>query len=651
MSIVDSNLNLYNDYEGRLRNQRQRALRFDRFFRGRQFSRKEMTLLKQYGLIPLVINIVRPLLSNRRAIITSSKPTWKVVSLQGASATIADATQQFLVGKWNADYLDIQTNLAIKDMLITGFGFMLVDCASFLDNSTFDISIKHIGWRYVFPDPNAKEFDLSDAENIVVKKKIGINRAKVIYQLTDDQAAQAVSDMVGADPNAAEIDVIDRYSKYPIVTSIVVPVEGQHLRNLPTVFYTSNLRSKIEQERQALDVDMRKLEVAGKIEVRRLKDLHIYRAISVGQLPVYEGIMDIRDYPIVCFQDEIGDTFADCQGETEFIEGVQRATNKFYSLIMHNAMLQGNFRVMGPTNAVKDKTLFQKTSALPGAYLPYDPDPNLPNGGKPDVLQPGSIASGFYTLANDLIEKSKFILNTYDPMLGNPQGSPETFSTTASLQDFGSQPIKEIARRVDIQISKLGEVAIQFIQNYAPPREMLEFVDIDGTLTSPQTMDASGDKTKVILNDPQVKEGVIAEIKNNTKLGKYSVKVLTQPNLGSDRMIKASFIMNMLMNKAIPASPSIIGMLLEYMEFPNAKKIIANIQAETSAVAQAEQMQKQLEEMSKSMQLMQNENVKLKEEMELSGFRAELDKRLNDIQSAAKEKETQVEQMLSQGQK
>jgi len=655
MSIADENRALKNDYIEQLTPLRNRASRYESFFRGGQYSRREKKLLKQYGLIPVVINVVRPLLSQRRAILTSSKPTWKVVPLQGGNKEVADAAQQFLVGKWNADYIDTQLNLALKDCLITGFGFLFVDLASFLDNSTFDINIRKLSWKYVLPDPNAQEFDLSDAENILIRKFVSLNRAQVLYGLTKEQANSAISSEVTANSSnntsTNQVEILDRFSKYPVTQHHVIPNKGEHLRDLPTVFYTDDLKSKVSEENRALAKDMEILAVSGQIEVSRMKQLHIYRSISCGELDVYEGIMNIRDYPIIPFIDEHGNTFLDAQGDTEFIEGIQKSINKFYLLTMHNAMLTGNFRVMGPEKAVKNKTQFQRTSTLPGAYLGYDPDPTLPDGGKPTVIQPGQLSSAFYNLSLDLMEKAKFETNTYGPMLGDTKTTPETFSTTASLQDFGTQSIKELARRVDIMVAKCGEVVLQYIQNYTDRGELLEFVDMEnGKLTSPM-MDAptlGGQETTspdqgglpapdavkeqeakqqvaIKLNEIIVKDGIVSEIKNNTRLGKYAVKVLTQPNLGSDRLIKASFLQNMIMNKAIPVTPALLAMLMDLMEVPNSAKLIEQMNKETDASSKAKMLEENLTELARRLKIAENENMKLTKRLEVKDLQTEIE--------------------------
>jgi len=106
---------------------------------------------------------------------------------QEANKLVADAAQQFLIGKWNSDYVDIHLNRAMRDGLVTGVGYIFVDLANFLDNSTFDINISHLNWKYVLPDPNAERFDLADAENILVRKIVGIKRAQVLYGLTEEE--------------------------------------------------------------------------------------------------------------------------------------------------------------------------------------------------------------------------------------------------------------------------------------------------------------------------------------------------------------------------------------------------------------------------------------------------------------------------------
>jgi hypothetical protein len=646
VNYAEYNQQLKDDYWSELLPFRARSQRYESFYRGGQYSRKEKKQLKSYGLIPIVINISKPFVAQRRAILTSSKPALKVVPLQEANKLVADAAQQFLIGKWNSDYVDIHLNRAMRDGLVTGVGYIFVDLANFLDNSTFDINISHLNWKYVLPDPNAERFDLADAENILVRKIVGIKRAQVLYGLTEEEILSGqFTDLRGNNitESTQQAEVLDRFSKYPVDRWSVTPLEGEHLRDLPTVFYTNDLKNKVAEENRQLREDMKKLKVEGRIQLKNLRELKIYRGISVGKYGVYEGVMNIRDYPIVPFINEMGTRFADSQGDIESIEGIQKAENKFYLLTMHNAMLTGNMRFMGPKNAVKDKTKFQRSASVPGAYLDYEPDGTLPNGGAPTIIQPGQLSSAFYTLSQDLIEKAKFITSVYSPTLGDPSGTPETFSTAASLQNLGTQTIKELARRWEVQIAKIGEVALQFIQNYTDEGELLEFVDMEsGQVKSPmaeQDTEAGEQVNKpIVLNQLVTKEGVIHEIKNNTRLGKYAVKVLSQPNFGSDRLAKAAFLKDMLMNKAIPPTAAVIALLADLMEIPGGQKLIDEIQKDTGAQSQLAQLAKQMKDMQGKLKRLDSDNTKLMKELEIADFRNDLDKTHRDIKDKAKER-------------
>ena len=646
MTYPEYNLQLKDDYWSELLPLRTRAQRYESFYRGGQYSRKEKKELKSYGMIPIVINIAKPFVSQRRAILTSSKPSLKVVPLQEGNKLVADAAQQFLIGKWNSDYVDIEVNRAMRDGLVTGFGFILVDIANFLDNSTFDINISHLNWRYVLPDPNAERFDLSDAENILVRKIVGVKRAQVLYGLTEDQILEGqYQDLRGNNitESTKQAEVLDRFSKYPVDRWSVTPLEGEHLRDLPTVFYTNDLVTKVNKENKTLLEDMERLKVEGKIQLKGLRELKIYRGISIGKCEVYEGVMNIKDYPIIPFINEYNTRFAECQGDIEGIEGIQKAENKFYLLTMHNAMLTGNVRYMAAKGTIEDKTKFQRAASIPGGVIEYKPDTTLPNNGAPTVIQPGQLPGAFYALANDLIEKAKFITSVYSPNLGDPSGTPETFSTAASLQNLGSQTIKELARRWEVQISRIGEVALQFIQQYTDENELLEYVDItDGQLKSPMSEETndSGENVMrpIILNEVSTKEGAVHEIKNNTKIGKYAVKVLSQPNFGSDRLAKAAFLKDMLMNKAIPPSPAVLSMLSDLMEIPGSQKMIDEVKESTSLSINMKQIQKQMKDLSGMVKKLQQQNLELAKKVEIEKFKGELDKTHRDIKGKAEER-------------
>jgi len=60
----------------------------------------------------------------------------------------------------------------------------------------------------------------------------------------------------------------------------------------------------------------------------------------------------------------MGTRFADSQGDIESIEGIQKAETSSTCSPMANAMLTGNMRFMGPKNAVKDKTKFQRSASV-----------------------------------------------------------------------------------------------------------------------------------------------------------------------------------------------------------------------------------------------------------------------------------------------
>jgi hypothetical protein len=649
---AENNISIYQDYEGILSPLRTRQKKYDQFYANRQYSNKERAKLRSIGLKPLVINICRPLLAQQLSILVSSRPTWKVVPLRGADKNLAGLIERYLVGKWNSDYIDIQYELAAKDQLIVGCGFLMVDLANILDDAVFDFKIKHVSYKYVYPDPNAVEYDLSDAENIIIAKKVGIKYAQVAFQLSEADV-KTVSDI---DSDSQQVTIIDRFSKYPVERIEWQPKKDRdgsmpHLKYEsmpPSVFYSSKLENKVEAERKKWIKELESLRSNDVVELKNLKDLNIYRCLSVGQHTAYEGIMNIRAYPVISFIDEIGASFKELNGETVFIEGMQEIINKFYMLTIHNAMLTGNTRYLAEETTISDKTQFQRTSSIPGAVVTYKGRADLPDGGRPQQMQSTPLASAFYNLANDLMQKAEYETSVFAPSQGNPKGSPETFSTVASLQNFAGQRISRLARRNDIMLSKVGEVCIQFIQNYTDENELLTYVD-DKQLTDEGTINPSfGQEVELgKINDTVINEGVIKEIKNDARIGQFALKVLTQPNLGTDRLNKAAFMSNMIMNKALPATPMVLKTLFDLMEVPHYQAIIADIMANSSAEAQVGQLTKMIKELQLQNKNIQQEAIKLMKQNEVEQFKGKLNEMKTKVESQLFEAKSSLVEEIS----
>src|SRR5207249_3544319 len=133
--------------------------------------------------------------------------------------------------------------------------YMFIDLATFLDNATFDLLIERLNWKWVYPDPNCSKFDFSDAENMVVRKKVGLNYAQVKFRMSEFDLRDAMGDVLGVNLMSTQVNVIDRFSKYP-TEQVQYKIKDEHRSYLqvdkmpPTVFYTSKLRKKTEEEKR-----------------------------------------------------------------------------------------------------------------------------------------------------------------------------------------------------------------------------------------------------------------------------------------------------------------------------------------------------------------------------------------------------------------
>ena len=619
---LERNWKIFNDYFTAWQKWLVKAKRYEGFYFNKQYTSQEIKALKSRGQAPIVINRVRPLIKQVIALLTANKPVFRITPQTAGDKEVAGLLDRLLYAIAQDQKFYIQFENAIRDMLLVGIGYIACDVSSLWEDALFRIKLSHLKYDIVFPDPNASDYN--DSEHIVVSYLLTPARAQRQFNLDEEQMQEVLlaPAPMNADPyqrrrtesslTENKVRVIDVYTKIAGRTYFLKPSDGELVSGIPRIVYDK------------LDDDLELLRRERKIEVIELNTPFIWRTITIGGLPYFNGIMRISEYPIVAFVNEKDEQDMPV-GEIEFLEGIQRALNKFYSLTLTNAILGNSLRYLAPKGMIKNKEEFQRLSAISGAVIEYEPSPTNPQL-KPEPVKPMDLPTGFYTLANDLSTKLEYEIGIYGLLLGQTIGTPDTVGANAIIQDYGIQRFKMMARRIDVSLTTLGNAVIQMVQAYAPENEILRFI-------------VDNEQVEFPINQYIMDEmGRIAKIKNDLRLGKYDVVVSIQPSMNAYRIAVAEKLVQLMQTGLIPANdPEVLVFVLSMLDIPEVDKIAGAIMRRNEMVLQ--QLAQENALYKKIIAELYDEVLKLAKKLKIKDFEVDLARKLYRVSASLLAKE------------
>ena len=418
-----------------------------------QYKREQLEKLKKKYAINVSIDILLPLVEQMISILVNTNPSARIVPVGNEDKDIAYLLNDIFAKIWKDSKADIEIESAITDSVITGSGFVIVEPVTAYDTNKLRIKISHVPYTDVLVDPASRKWDFSDASVICIAKPVKLQYAMDVYGIKED-ASYLTVESISQDPAFRGYNFVGFDSKQRIVW-----VKD---------FYEKQI-------------------VNGEIEVNGVRIPYqkptIVRTIQVGSKIIYRGNLPLDEYPIVHFP-FIHRRSNRTYGMVHFLIDLQKATNKFIDLTIYNAQLGSNFRYMTPEGAIVNKEKWEQEASAPGVVLEYRPDPNLPNGGRPEVVMPQPLNQAFYTLFNASVQLAEYVSGIFGVIQGNSNRTPDVYSTVASLQNMGVQRIKNKARKYDVQIGRIAKICLKYVQSLLPRDVILRYVSDEYKLTA-----------------------------------------------------------------------------------------------------------------------------------------------------------------------
>ena len=413
------------------------------FYLGNHFSPSEAEELSSRNQSNIPLDRIYSAIEQFKAIITSKPPKFSATPREDSDSDLANVWKTLLEYVWNISDGNEVFKQTIHDYAVTGLGYFYAYIDREADYGRGEVKFTYVDPFRVVVDPNARSRYFDDAAGMMLSTIFTKFQLLDLYpQLAEEQ-----------EDGKRMIDLVETYYEdetYP--TSPNVRTKGtftpDHIKDFDTgegsekyqliehfskvkVPYYRILEVETNQER-ILDVKnmekflqdprISKAMEKGLIDVVEVQQTRIKLTCTLGQIVLYEHILNTDKYPIVPVPNIWTNTpypMSDVRKNKDF----QRFLNKTMSLITSHAQASSGLKLLIPQGSVEDIEELERDWANPNATIEYDP-----SFGEPHFPSPQPLAGSIMQLPQLIERYIDLNMGIFEMQQGNAEAAPRTSS-------------------------------------------------------------------------------------------------------------------------------------------------------------------------------------------------------------------------------
>ena len=377
------------------------------FYLGNHFSASEMDELESRNQSNIPLDRLYSAIEQFKAIVTSKPPKFSAVPREDSDSDLANVWKTILEYIWNISDGNEVFKQTIHDYAVTGLGYFYAYVDNEADYGRGEVKFTYVDPFRVVVDPNARSRYFDDSTGML------LSTIFTKFQLLDLYPQLAEVDQKS---NKMLIDEIEGYNEdetYPSPLNqrtvgtftpdyIKDKDMGEGSQKYQLIEYFSkikvpyyrmmNLQTQEERildtenmEKFLADENMQKAVEQGLIDVVEVQQTRIKLTCTLGQIVLYERILNTDKYPIVPVPNIWTNTpypMGDIRKNKDF----QRFLNKTMSLITSHAQASSGLKLLIPQGSVDDIEELERDWANPNATIEYDPSFGEPHFPSPQPL-------------------------------------------------------------------------------------------------------------------------------------------------------------------------------------------------------------------------------------------------------------------------
>jgi hypothetical protein len=419
----------------------------------------------------------------------------------------------------------------VHDYSVTGLGYFYVFLDPESDYGRGDVKITSINPFRVYVDPASRDRYYADAAHMLLSTILTRDQILGLYpklegiidniSSSDDEEDYPTSRKKNSSSSFTP-DVVkdyDRegYEKYRIIERFEkVKVPYYRLFNKDT---QEEKIVELEAFEKILSENSHLIE-SGLVEAVEVLQTRIRHVATVGQVLLYEQILNTDTYPIVPVPN-IWTNTPYPKSDVNKVKDSQRLINKLFSLTLSHAQASAGLKLLVPEGSVDDIGQLERDWANPNAVIEYNPE-----FGEPHYPAPQPLASEFYALISRVEMYIDLNFGISELMQGFKSGAADTARGTYLLQEMGETRGRSKLRDIEGSLDVLGRVVYNFSKGHYSFKKTFRIVQPNNDLTE-FTINSKmyDDKTNELLS-----------IENDISLGQHDIRIVSGSTLPSNRM-------------------------------------------------------------------------------------------------------------------
>jgi len=503
------------------------------FYSGNHYTTDESDELSSVNQAAVPMDRIGPAVEKLKSIITATPPAFTVIPREDSDAKLSKIWRVILGYCWELSSGDMHMKQAIHDYAVTGLGYLYAYLDSESDFGRGDIKFTSVNPFRVYVPPSSRDRFFDDADSIILSTILTEEQVLRLYPelgpQIDPETGEEIEGLIkdisthfDEDyPSAQNKNSI--YTVYPDASRDLDYGESEYYQILERFFKTKvpfyrivDVRTQEEQvlsgpEFQQFLAENPDVFESGLMEYAEVLQNRVGVIASIGEIVLYESILNIEIYPIIPLPNVYTGTPYP-RSDVSRARPMQRLLNKLWSLAISHAQASAGLKLLVPLGSVENIGDLERDWANPNAVIEVDS-----SQGEPHYPSPTPLASEFYRLIQTAEHYIDFTFGLPELMHGFAEDAPETVRGTEKMISLGAERPKSKLRDIEFGISRLGRVmyglgkshySYQKMFRLAQPNNDLSEVtvnlydDVSGTL-----MDIAKDKYNVNQHDITIAPG------------------------------------------------------------------------------------------------------------------------------------------------
>jgi len=630
---ADYNQELYRRYRDARKSWDTEA-RFDiDFFHGNHYTTEEVDELQSRNQADVPMDRIGPAIEKFKAVLTSRSPAFTMTPREDSDVKIASLWRVIMGYIWGNSNGDYQLKHAIHDYATTGLGYLYAYVDAESDFGRGDVKFTYVNPFRVYASPNTRNRWFDDAESIILSTILTGEQVVNLYPELGEQEDPETGEMqVGIIqdletyleedyPDAmnannkkiftpSEVKDLDYYERqkyqilerfYKVKVSFYRIIDMQNGEEV--ILSEPEYAEFIENNREQIE--------AGQYEVIPVRQTRVKVCASIGQVVLYETILNTDHYPIIPFPNVFTESPYP-KSDVSRARPMQRLLNKLWSLALSHAQASGGLKLLVPLGSVEDLGQLERDWANPNAVIEVDS-----TQGEPHFPAPQPLSSEFYRLIQQCEFYIDFTFGLPEMMHGFSDKAPETVAGTERMIALGTERPKSKLRDIEFSINRLGQVLYNLSKGHYTYKKIFRLIS------------ANNDITEATVNMYDDNVGTILDIKKERhNLAQHDIRIEPGSTLPTNKWAELGVYMEAFRMGIVDKQE----VLKKNPEIFDKEGIMRRTEERALMQRQIQAMEEQIKNLEGDLQTAQRESVSDRKRVEVEKFKS----RLQDIASDAK---------------